>query len=823
MGISLTRFRNKEDRLAEFISTVRLNKYIPTEPTPQQGRYLILNDYPEVFYGGAAGGGKAQPLDTPVYTPFGPRRIGDLTVGDLISNPDGTSARVIIAHPSRVQDSYTVRFHDDTETRCGPDHLWKVWKSRTGKKKNGDRVFGEGSAVLCPTEVLKKSVDAGKRFMIPVTKEVPFTVSYKYDQRPVDPYLLGSILGDGHIQTPGKRGNTGITTGDIDHMRSYLDGIGADYNVSKKTGTDAVSLIFRGDFGLDLRAKLNKLGLGGKKSGDKFIPRAYQYGTIEDRYSLIQGLMDTDGYVDSRGQIYYCTVSPQLSQDICQVLRSLGAVVTVYEKETGFQTAYEHYIKHRKPDRLFTLDRKKERARAGRQDLMFKRIVSITVGEPEPMRCITVSNPNGLYLTNDFIVTHNSLALLIAALQYVHVPGYAALILRKRYKDLSLPGALMDRANQWLRNTDAHWDDKNKTWTFPSGAKLVFGYIATENDKYQYQSAEFQFIGFDELTQFPESQYTYMNSRLRKLKTSDIPLRIRSASNPGGTGHDWVKEKFVNTTEKRGHVYYSPDKDVVFVPATMYDNSYLDLDSYEVSLSKLDHVTRAQLKDGNWDVTFNGNMFKKHWFKVVEDYPHHGTFVRYWDLAGSENPTDKHDQTAGSLVCTYQGMNYIIDIVADRLTPGGVEDLILQTATMDGPRVPIVIEREPGSGGPNTIHNYKTRILKGYTVSGDVKNGALSSKIELARNLSAAAEHGNVCIVRGDWNKDFLKEMVAFPTKGVHDDLVDVATGGYNHLMKSLRTGESVKASAGLQSKPISRTPTMGIRMNNKGLPKGLL
>jgi len=95
-------------------------------------------------------------------------------------------------------------------------------------------------------------------------------------------------------------------------------------------------------------------------------------------------------------------------------------------------------------------------------------------------------------------------ALLMAALQHVHVPGYAALLLRRTYADLALPGAIMDRAKSWLRPKGIHWDEKNKRFTFPSGATLTFGYLDTEQDRYRYQGAELQFIGFDELTQFPE-------------------------------------------------------------------------------------------------------------------------------------------------------------------------------------------------------------------------------------------------------------------------------------------------------------------------------
>ncbi len=136
-------------------------------------------------------------------------------------------------------------------------------------------------------------------------------------------------------------------------------------------------------------------------------------------------------------------------------------------------------------------------------------------------------------------------ALLMAALQYVDVPDYAALLLRKSYSDLALPAALIPRAAEWLTATDAKWNGAEHVWRFPSGASLSFGYLDTEADKYRYQSAEYQFIGFDELTQFAESQYTYMFSRLRRLKGSSVPLRMRGASNPGGYGHEWVKQRFI--------------------------------------------------------------------------------------------------------------------------------------------------------------------------------------------------------------------------------------------------------------------------------------
>lgn len=186
-------------------------------------------------------------------------------------------------------------------------------------------------------------------------------------------------------------------------------------------------------------------------------------------------------------------------------------------------------------------------------------------------------------------------ALLMAALQYVDIPGYAAIIFRKTYTDLALPGAIMTRAQEWLLGTEAKWNDNDKAFTFPSGATLSFAYLQRPNDHFRYQSAEFQFIGFDEVTQLPEYQYVYLLSRLRRPADgplSLVPLRARSAANPGGVGHRWVKERFVDGR--------SPDR--VFISSQLDDNPHLDQATYEQSLALLDPITFAQLRHGDWTV-----------------------------------------------------------------------------------------------------------------------------------------------------------------------------------------------------------------------------
>ena len=363
-----------------------------------------------------------------------------------------------------------------------------------------------------------------------------------------------------------------------------------------------------------------------------------------------------------------------------------------------------------------------------------------------------------------------SVALLMAALQYVHVPGYAALLLRRTYSDLSLPGALMDKANVWLRSTAAHWGAETKTWTFPNGATVSFGFLQNTSDKYRYQSSEFQFIGFDELTQFPEADYTFLFSRLRRLKSSDVPLRMRAASNPGNIGHEWVNQRFM--------VESHPDR--IFIPASLDDNPYLDREEYVKSLAELDPITRQQLLKGDWSARQAGGMFNREWFEIVEIPPVEMHRVRYWDMAASEvkkgtNP----DWTVGALVGhTGQGLIYVCDIARLRGTPQQAEAMVKQAAEVDGKGVRICMEEEGGSSGKTVISYYARKVLFGWSFAGV---GATGTKEVRAQPVSSQAEAGNIKLVRGRWIGPFLDELELFPN-GDHDDQVDALSGAISQL-----------------------------------------
>lgn len=225
-----------------------------------------------------------------------------------------------------------------------------------------------------------------------------------------------------------------------------------------------------------------------------------------------------------------------------------------------------------------------------------------------------------------------SSALLQSALRYVHVPGYSALLLRRTYPDLALPGAIMDRAKRWLiGKPGVKWSERDFRFTFDTGgrqpATLSFGYLQYANDRYRYQGAEFQFVGFDELTQFAREDYTYLSSRIRGPELNDntppelraelellaqVPLRLRAASNPGGRGHEWVKRRFIEKEPEPDDPEDTPERVAAraFIPARLDDNPHIDRERYaREQLANLTVVERARLRDGDWTADDGSKYF----------------------------------------------------------------------------------------------------------------------------------------------------------------------------------------------------------------------
>jgi len=390
-------------------------------------------------------------------------------------------------------------------------------------------------------------------------------------------------------------------------------------------------------------------------------------------------------------------------------------------------------------------------------------------------------------------------SLLMEALRYVHVPGYAAIILRRTFPMLAQAGGLIPRSRELLTGV-GDWNEERKTWRFRSGATLQFGHMAHESDRYSYQGASFAFIGFDELTQFTEEQYRYLFSRARTTATMPdgraVPVRVRATSNPGGAGHQWVRDRWGawlgdEATAKSGDVlYFKPLHDVEtqttasdpdglsrqFIAASVRDNPTLLTNdpAYIQRLESLPLIERERLLGGNWAISPQGNVFRREWLsRIVERAPDGLHWVRYWDLAASVRTSA--DYTASvAMAMGADGTVYLRDMIRGRWEWPDQKKILMSTMLAE-PAVEHGIEK--ALHGIAAVQDLlRERELARVAFRGiDVDR----DKYARALPLSRRAEEGKVALVSGPWIPAFISELCVFTGSddAGHDDQVDAASG----------------------------------------------
>lgn len=429
---------------------------------------------------------------------------------------------------------------------------------------------------------------------------------------------------------------------------------------------------------------------------------------------------------------------------------------------------------------------------------------------PPQERFLTYGGFEGLY--GGAAGGGKSEALLVDALYGLGHPSYRAVLFRRTIPDLKK--SLIDRARDFYPHVGGRYHKTDRIWTFPLGEQIAFDHIEHEGDERRFDSAEFTYCGFDELTHFTRAQYLFLLSRLRSSK--GLRPRIRGATNPGGIGHEWVFARFgawLDTRPERegpraesGEVLYyapddaDPDSDGVVVPrgspdalarvfvrALATDNPAID-PQYLSQLRALDRVTRAQKLGGDWLAKpGKGQYFQRSWWVYLDAAPPRSSWrraVRSWDLAGSK----KGDWTVGVLyvhVPTALQPWVIVDVIRFRGTPGEVLSTVLSTAEADGHDVEITLPQDPGQAGKYQADDYVAH-LAGYAVFTHRPTG---EKVTRAKPHSAQVEHRQVALVRAAWNNILVEEHQDLP-EGDHDDIVDAAADGFNHLSGSPDLGE---------------------------------
>lgn len=352
-----------------------------------EGSWVVIMGPPKV--------GKAQPVDSIVYTPSGPRRIGDLKVGDVVLTPDGSQAVINGVYPQGIVETYRVSFNDGVSTLCCGSHLWKV------KKNDRDKEY----------EHVKSTLDLVNdlRFSDRLKWSVQMTEPVAFEKRElgIDPYILGLLLGNGGLTQE----TIMYTSTDQQLLDSLSEYIVKHDCVLKHAAKISYRIKTNGPRNA-IKAILVKYGLYGCSSHTKFIPVDYKYSSVEDRYAIVQGLMDTDGCASDQKIIEYSTVSKKLSEDVKEICQSLGYMVRVKERLTKCNGksfhSYRLTIHGDGLSKLFRLERKKNLCVSRTKKKLSRKIEKITKVENMDSVCISLNNSDHLYLTNDFIVTHNT-------------------------------------------------------------------------------------------------------------------------------------------------------------------------------------------------------------------------------------------------------------------------------------------------------------------------------------------------------------------------------------------------------------------------------
>ena len=487
---------------------------------PQEGfqEKFVRSNIDFVVGGGVLNCGKAQPLYSCILTPHGWVKLGDLKDGDVICNTEGGVQYVEKVFERGVLECKEVIFDDGSVVKCCAEHLWRVWNKKKHKYET-----------LELNDIMKDP----KIYSV----DLPSAVSFEgYKAKVIHPYLLGLLIGDAYMGSE-DGGSIKINTD-----REVVDRAYAlkpfDYMWRHYSNRMAFALVSD----KMIREELKRIGLFEKKSHEKFIPKEYLYTTVEERTELLRGLFDTDGYNDKlSNRVEYSTVSEQLAKDVCFLVRSLGGKVSISIKTGSYldkgqqrvlcKKAYRLSCRFQDTNHFFALSRKMNNVEQKRRiALNFKQIKDC--GQEE-MRCIRVSNPNHLYITDDFVVTHNTFAAVLSVAEASSDPNFRGVFLRNNLNDLKSGGGILDTFRDVYGDGVSIVESGDPSATFTSGAKCDITHVADQNrDKVmqRFKGRQYDYIYFDEGTGFTWETFTTIYSRNRgRAKWTG---KVRMTTNP---------------------------------------------------------------------------------------------------------------------------------------------------------------------------------------------------------------------------------------------------------------------------------------------------
>lgn len=373
------------------------------------------------------GSGKAIWNESTVVTPEGHKKVGEIVVGDFVVCPEtGNNVKVIGVYPQPRQMLYKVSFGDGRSTYCTMNHIWRLRdKYNKYNKKTKEPLIYDKPLSYVLEKGLKTSQNESR---FSVAFPIPVTFG-SFKKLPLDPYMVGYLIGNGSMHNDEKSSMLAISTKDREIVEWFMRKVKdyGPYTLKQVTSnTYDWSIIFEKGLGPQgaginkgyIKETLTDLGLSGTHSHDKFIPEIYLMASVEDRVSLLQGLIDSDGYIPKKtSSLSYITTSPDLAKDVMYLVRSLGGyashnVLTKYfthkgEKKVGRPV---HSIQINIPPSVGVPSRLKRKGGG----FIPRRATGLTIRSVEPFEegestCFLLDSEEHMYMVDDFIPTHNTL------------------------------------------------------------------------------------------------------------------------------------------------------------------------------------------------------------------------------------------------------------------------------------------------------------------------------------------------------------------------------------------------------------------------------
>lgn len=488
------------------------------------------------------GGGvlNSQPIDCLIATPNGFVRMGDINAGDIICNPKGGLQKVNYVIDKGYKECVEFILDDGRIIESDLEHHWRVKDSKKGMMEVSAQY------IINRIEDNRKIDNRHKKTLrIPTTAPVEYKDMY-YNERPIHPYVLGCLLGDGWFSD----GHYYI--GFCNPDKEIVDRIiSLGYNLKKSRNDDEYSYELRDN---KVKEYLKQLGLWNRKSHNKFIPNSYKYAPLEERMELIRGLMDTDGTSsirEKRFRVGYRTVSPFLRDDLREMLWAIGAKVSICttppairkrrkdsEQLMNCKESYGFYIVAPNNRDLFHLSRKKEKCQSDKER---KVKLALTIKDyrltgKKLCRCINVNGEEHEYLTNNYVITKNcgkTFAAILSVAEPVQDSRFRAVFLRNNLGDLKSGGGILDefknvygKSVNVVESGDPHVD-------FQTGARIDVTHVSDQSrDKVlqRFKGRQYDLEYFDEMTGFTWECFTTIFTRNRG--TAKWTGKVRGTTNP---------------------------------------------------------------------------------------------------------------------------------------------------------------------------------------------------------------------------------------------------------------------------------------------------